>query len=273
MPLVAKLSDGSRINIFQALELDDNQEYYCPLCNSKMHIVRSVKRTPHFRHNPGTSCGLGGESLRHLELKSVIGLWLMSKEWDVSFEEKIGNTIADIIARKDDITIRVEVQCSKIDLYSIAYRIRVTREVLGWNAGCLWMFDYAKYNSFRSLANYLPKLYFIDYKSNIKDFEQEEPNINNLDNEFYEPLVVINNEKVIPLTQLEPSIIENGIVVLDKSDVFKYIKINNNILCPKCLNLNSIESYVNYNEFEIKGGKYVECKYVMCPICGFSDRF
>ena len=253
MPLSARTPDGERVTIFDVLQGKvDADTFLCPFCQEEMHVVRAVKRTPHFRHYPHRSCGFSGESARHLMLKSKVGAWLLTRGWDVDFEAKVGDGIADVLARKEGFTLRVEVQCSGIDLYTVSERILQVKKVCN-KGGTLWFFDYVRRKRFKRLeemfVSIFGDIYYLDYNE-----------------DYTYPLVHTSNESH-PLSGLVPVKVKSGVVLLGESRTGgKPVRIEGGVICPHCLNVSNFRELVEW-DFTTNNPKPVDVK-AMCEVCG-----
>jgi len=238
MPLVALNSEGRRVTIFDILSGKESKDiYYCPFCKSKMHVVMSTKRIPHFRHAPNTACGLGSESERHLRMKAIVGMWLMSKGWDVDFEVKMGSRVADIVAEKD-FKMTVEVQHSPITFEEVLLRV-VKDKKQGYKS--LWFFD--NLNRFYKLVNILIKKGYMAYILNIDDTP---PTVGRYILMDLSPSEVINN-----FVALKP---DSGVVTTS--------------FCPRCYYIGEFVKVHDYDMVNMKKLEEIE----ICPRCSFEKR-
>jgi len=239
MPLVAKDQNGERVTIFDVLRRQERGEFYCIYCGSRMHIVHSTRRIPHFRHNPKTSCGFGKESLRHLEMKAVAGLWLKSKGWGVDFEVKFGPRIADVFAERGDFKIVVEVQHSTIHFEEVVRRTLIDKRN-GFKT--LWLFDGFKFDK---LVDYLNKEGFKGYI---------------LDMDTTPPKVYLDDDKAEMLMRVSPVDAKHNFVVLGYDPTI--VKTD---YCPRCYSRDLIDVY----DWDMVHQSLLASK-KMCMVCGFE---
>ena len=191
-------------------------------------------------------------SSRHQMLKSKVGTWLLTKGWDVSYDVKVGNGVADVLAQKKDFTLRVEIQCSRTSWYAIYERVVQLKKAYS-RCGTLWLFDYAGRRYFRSMErDFVQRFgdhYYLDY------------------NEDYTYPIVHTSDKSYPLSTLVPVKVKNGVVLLGESRTEgKPVRIEEGLICPHCLNVSSFRELIEW-DFRTENPKPVDVE-AMCEICG-----
>ncbi|MGM9987292.1 MAG: competence protein CoiA [Bacillaceae bacterium] len=154
--------------------------FYCPICQSKLHLKVGTKKIPHFAHEKASLCsGSEGESSLHLEGKLKLFEWMKKQNKKVELEKyfhAIGQR-ADIYFQMDGNKVALELQCSTIPASLFVER---TAGYHQQHIHVLWIFGSnqwkrlgtvsAKITSFLSLGSiYTPQGYMLLFYSNEQD--------------------------------------------------------------------------------------------------------
>lgn len=99
--------------------------FVCPECGERVIVKQGVRRRLHFAHvHP---CGRG-ESTGHHEDKWGVRQWLQTQGYAVEQEVVIGARRADLLARRDDTSLVIEIQASTLTIESYVERTRHYRD-------------------------------------------------------------------------------------------------------------------------------------------------
>ncbi|MFK3985974.1 competence protein CoiA [Exiguobacterium mexicanum] len=99
--------------------------FVCPECGERVIVKQGVRRRLHFAHvHP---CGRG-ESTGHHEDKWGVRQWLQTQGYAVEQEVIIGARRADLLARRDDTSLVIEIQASTLTIESYVERTRHYRD-------------------------------------------------------------------------------------------------------------------------------------------------
>lgn len=137
--LTAKNQDGTLITLpekitREALKLiKDNQEFYCPCCESELIIKAGDKKIPHFAHkkNPLCTASSEAESAYHLAGKRQLFNWLQKNQIRSQLEAYLPaiKQRADILVTSEKGVYAVEFQCSVISVKDFVKRTALYLEI------------------------------------------------------------------------------------------------------------------------------------------------
>lgn len=167
------------------------------------------------------------------EMKTVVGLWLKSKGWNVNFEAH------DIVAEKD-FKMVVRIQCNKISFEEIIRRTLIDKRN-GFRT--LWFFDGYGFNK---LVSFLESEGFKGYI---------------LDIDATPPKVCLEGKDEV-LMNLSPTGYVNNFVVLSQDSTIVDVD-----FCPSCYYSGEM---VEVFEWDMVSQSPLSKK-MMCPICGFEQ--
>jgi competence protein CoiA len=118
--LVALNKNGERINLLdewkkqELLSLREREQFFCPVCQSRMRLKLGEKKQYHFAHIQTNDCHLEHESHYHMQGKALLYRWLQNQGYTVELEKYL-----PAIRQRPDLFIEqtrtaVEFQCSTI---------------------------------------------------------------------------------------------------------------------------------------------------------------
>lgn len=107
-----------------------------PCCDARAIPRRSAAGTAHFYHRTRSGCDWKPESPEHIELKALVATLMTSYGWHAQTEVSGDGWRADVLARREDRAVAVEIQLSPQDAETTRARTaRYRRDGLR----CLWL--------------------------------------------------------------------------------------------------------------------------------------
>lgn len=128
--------------------------FVCPKCRHELILKKGKIKVHHFAHKPPCYCQHGaGETEDHRRCKETLYLELrkLSHVTELDIEANLGDVVADIYCKINNIPVAIEVQRSNLSVADITSRT-IKYEKLGINV--LWL---ALYNDALNENRYSPK--------------------------------------------------------------------------------------------------------------------
>lgn len=137
--LTAKNQEGMLITLPEKITKEalkvvkENQEFYCPCCESELIIKAGDKKIPHFAHkkNPLCTASSEAESAYHLTGKRQLFNWLQKNQIPSQLEAYLPDIKqrADILVTSEKGVYAVEFQCSVISVKDFVKRTALYLEI------------------------------------------------------------------------------------------------------------------------------------------------
>lgn len=104
--------------------LKESGPFFCPDCSKGAILKKPKRKVDHFAHVAGSSCSMGGESLRHLEIKFLIYRHYKNLGYEAMLEHKIGARRCDVAIKINKSWIAIEIQLSPISSVELFERTK-----------------------------------------------------------------------------------------------------------------------------------------------------
>ena len=118
--LTAKNDTGQTVMAHKSEKQDGM--FSCPECSGKVILKKCNRKVDHFAHASSSSCSMGGESIKHEEIKFNIYEVYKNLGHEVLIEHKIGDRRCDVAVKINNSWIAIEIQLSPINLQELKSR-------------------------------------------------------------------------------------------------------------------------------------------------------